>query len=132
MPLLSEALQPFLQSEDVFHCPSDTGTDVVDDQPWVEFHTAPSMYATYKSSYFFRTEIAFKYFTSTRFKLPAEVNVLFDAAGHWHGYGDRVVENDPELAYKLRGFRYNNLYGDMHAKSLSFAQIRTAWSTKLD
>lgn len=132
MPLLSEALQPYLENYGVFHCPSDDGTDVVDDQPWVPFKSAPSLFATYGSSYFFRTEIAFKYFSQTRFQLPADINVLFDAAGHWHGSGGRVLQNDQNLGNKLRGFRYNTLYGDMHVKSVTFDRLRTAWNTPLE
>lgn len=132
MPLLSEALQPYLENHDVFHCPSDDGTEVVDDQPWVDFKSAPSLYATYGSSYFFRTEIAFKFFSQTRFQLPADINVLFDAAGHWHGTGARVEKNEQDLRNKLTGYRYGTLFGDMHVRSLAFDQLRQAWNTPLE
>ena len=132
MPLLSEALQPYLKNHDVFHCPSDDGTDVVDDQPWAEFKTSPSLYAIYGSSYFFRTEIAFKFFSQTQFKLPSDVNVLFDAAGHWHGTGGRATARDPNLFGKLKGFRYGCLFGDLHVKSVTFDRLREAWNTPLE
>ncbi|MBS1723061.1 MAG: prepilin-type N-terminal cleavage/methylation domain-containing protein [Armatimonadetes bacterium] len=132
MPLLHEALQPYIKSKDIFHCPSDDGTETVDDHPWLEFKTAPTMYSTYGSSYFFRTEIAFKLFSQTRFKLPANVNVLFDASGHWHGSGGRMMVNDPDAFNKVRGYRYSTLYGDLHVKNVNFDQLRQAWDTPLE
>ncbi len=132
MPLLSEALQPYLESHDVFHCASDDGTEVVDDHPWLDFRSAPTLYATYGSSYFFRTEIAFKYFSQTRFQLPANINVLFDAAGHWHGDGGRMRLNDSDGFNKIRGYKYNTLYGDLHVKTVAFDQLQVAWNTPLE
>jgi len=133
MPLLSEVVQPYLENADVFHCPSDDGTETVDDHPWLDFGSSPSMFATYKSSYFFRTEIAFKYFSQTMFQLPADINVLFDACGHWHGSGGRVHKNDNGQGYtdKIRGFRYSTLYGDLHVKNVTFDKLREAWNTPL-
>jgi general secretion pathway protein G len=134
MPLLCDVLMPYTRSKELFKCPGDTGTFVLDNHFPQKFYTSPSMYSTYQSSYFFRTEIAFKYFTQTRFKLPADVNVLFDGAGHWHGDGRALREDDNgETFFKLLNrYRYNTLYGDMHAKSLTFDQLQQAWSTPLE
>ncbi len=133
MPYLHEAVQPYVKSKEIFHCPADSGTKVLDDRPNIDFETSPSMYQTYGTSYFFRTEIAFKAFTQTSFRLPADINVLMDAAGHWHGDGGVMTADVNPFFFqsKLRGFRYNTLYGDMHAKSLSFDQIQVAWNTEL-
>lgn len=134
MPLLAEAIQPYLKSMAVFKCAADDGSDTVDDHPWIPFKSSPSMFSTFGSSYFFRTEIAFKLFSQTRFQLPANINVLFDAAGNWHGSGGRVVLNDGGFFYanKIRQFRYNTLYGDMHVKNVSFDRLREAWETSLE
>jgi prepilin-type N-terminal cleavage/methylation domain-containing protein len=133
MPLMSEALQPYLKSHDVFKCPSDTGTEVLDDHYPQVFKSAPSLYATYGSSYFFRTEIAFKAFSQTNFQLPAQVNVLFDGAGHWHVPERAITENDdPETAFDLiHKYRYNCLFGDMHVKSLTADGLQQAWAVQL-
>lgn len=133
MPYLHEAVQPYIKSKEVFHCPADSGTNVLDDRPFIPFQTSPSMYQTYGTSYFFRTEIAFKAFSQDRFQYPADVNVLMDAGGHWHGDGGAMTANESEFFFglKLRGYRYNTLYGDMHAKSLSFDQLQKAWLTEL-
>lgn len=133
MPYLHEAIQPYIKSKEIFHCPSDGGTQVLDDRPHISFVTSPTMYKTYGTSYFFRTEIAFKAFSQDRFQFPADVNVLMDAAGHWHGDGGMMTADvDPFFfTAKIKGYRYNTLYGDMHVKSLIFDQLQKAWNTSL-
>lgn len=147
MPLIHEALGPYVRAQQnfdsvaaaggkvatqaVFQCASDNGSKTLDSHPQIPFATSPSMYRVYGSSYFFRTEIAFKYFSSTQFQLPANVNVLFDAAGHWHGDGARLEVNDPYVGEKLRGYRYNVLFGDFHVKNQNYFQLQQAWSIEL-
>jgi prepilin-type N-terminal cleavage/methylation domain-containing protein len=133
MPMLHEVLQPYLKSHEIFHCPSDSGTQVLDTHFPQDFVTAPSMFSAYGSSYFFRTEIAFRFFTDSSFRLPADVNVLFDGAGHWHGDGRGLRKDDDSdtVIRLLEGYRYNCLFGDFHAKSLNFGQMQQAWSTPL-
>jgi general secretion pathway protein G len=133
MPLMSEALQPYIKSKEIFHCPADTGTQMLDNHFPQVFKTAPSMYKVYGSSYFFRTEIAFRQFSQTTFKLPAQVNVMFDGAGHWHVPYRALGETDDFASYiDLRSkYRYNTLFGDMHAKSLNSDQLQEAWNVEL-
>lgn len=133
MPMLHEALQPYVRSRAVFLCPSDTGTRMLDNNFPQELVSSPTLHRTYGSSYFFRTEIAFRYMSQTNFELPADVNVMMDGAGHWHGSEGPLVRDDDGLSYlrKIRGFRYNTLFGDMHAKSLNFDQLQQAWATRL-
>jgi len=133
MPFLKDVLQPYSKSQELFHCPSDSGTEVLDSHFPDSFLTAPSMYKTYGSSYFFRTEIAFRQFTDSSFQLPAETNVLFDGAGHWHGDGRGLEANDDfqTVSNLLQGYRYNCLFGDMHVKSLTYDSLQNAWATKL-
>ena len=134
MPMLHEVLQPYLKSKDVFHCPSDSGATVLDNNFPTPINAPNSVYGTFGSSYFFRTEIAFQYFTQTRFKLPADINVLFDGAGHWHGDGRALDKRDDGLTYSrlIRTYRYNCLYGDFHARGVNWDQIQAAWSTPLE
>lgn len=133
MPMMHEVLQPYVKSKDLFKCPADSGSQVLDNHFPIQLPSAPSMFKTYGSSYFFRTEIAFRAFSGTAFQSPAEVNVMFDGAGHWHGSSRRLEPNDdfPEVFKLRREFRYNTLFGDMHAKSLSFGQLQQAWATEL-
>jgi general secretion pathway protein G len=133
--MLHEALQPYLKNRGVFQCPSDTGTKLLDNHPDQDFITSPSMFRAYGSSYLFRTEIAFRFLTQTSFQLPSDINVLFDGAGHWHGDGRALQKEDtqdPQTYFGLiRGYRYNTLFGDMHAKSLTRDALDRAWATPL-
>ena len=133
MPMMHEVLQPYLKSKEVFRCPADNGSSILDNHFPVPLPSAPSMYATYGSSYFFRTEIAFRQLTGTSFQFPADINVMFDGAGHWHGSTRRLESNDqfPEIMEIRRQYRYNTLFGDMHVKSLSFGQLQQAWAVDL-
>lgn len=133
MPMMNQVLQPFIKSNEIFHCPSDTGMQVLDTNFPMTFYASPTMYAMYGTSYFFRTEIAFKFFSEEQFKLPANVNVLFDGGGQWHGSGRALQpSDDPDTAASLlQGYRYNCLFGDMHAKSLTYGAMQSAWQTPL-
>ncbi|MCU0316721.1 MAG: DUF1559 domain-containing protein [Fimbriimonadaceae bacterium] len=133
MPDLHVVLQPYAKSLDIFTCPADTGTQALDDQSWVTFPTSPSVAKVYGTSYFFRTEIAFRAYTQTQFQLPSDINVMMDAAGHWHGDGGPMAANTPmaEAFRKLRGYRYNVLFGDMRVKSLNYGQLMQAWAIDL-
>jgi len=131
MPMMQDALYPYAKSKEIFKCPSDSGTQVLDNHWPQNFLTAPSMYATYGISYFFRTEIAFRYFSQTTFELPANINVMFDGAGHWHGDGGPLTLNEQNVFGKMRGFRYNVLFGDFHAKSLTYDKYQESWDTPL-
>jgi len=133
MPMMHDALQPYAKSMGIFRCPSDSGTRVLDNHFPVAFPSAPTMHAVFGSSYFFRTEIAFRAMQQTSFKLPADVNVMFDGAGHWHGSKRALEPGDNYDAFLdlTRGYRYNCLFGDMHVKSLHYHQIQNAWDVDL-
>lgn len=133
MPMLHEVLQPYVKSRDVFRCPSDVGIDVLDFNYPLTLPSQPSTYNLYGSSYFFRTEIAFRQYMQSSFRLPAQVNVLFDASGSWHG-STRMLHYDDDYStylYLTRGYRYNTLFGDFHAKSISFDAMQDAWAVEL-
>ncbi len=133
MPMLHEVLQEYVKSRQVFRCPSDTGTDTLDHNFPKEFKTSPTMFSYYGSSYLFRTEIAFRQYSDTSFRLPAETNVYFDGAGHWHGAGRGLEPDDNFETYinLSRGYRYNTLFGDFHAKSLTRGELDAAWAKPL-
>ena len=133
MPLLHEVVQPYCKNRGVFQCPGDSGSRVLDNHFPTPLRADPTMHAVFGSSYFFRTEIAFRFFSQTQFQLPANVNVLFDGAGHWHGSAGAIQPTDSIETYfgKLREFRYNTLYGDFHAKSLNYDQLQQAWDVEL-
>lgn len=133
MPLMHEALFPYTKNNEIFKAPADNGTQVLDSHPYLEFPTAPSMYAVYGLSYFFRTEIAFKRMSQTTLKEPANTNVMFTAGGHWYGSKPGLIYGEPyaEGVKKRKGFRYNMLYGDFHVKSITYDEYRRLWAQDL-
>lgn len=133
MPLMQDALQPYAKSRDIFHCPSDDGSLVLDNHYPDKFVTAPSMFSVYKSSYLYRTEITFRQLSSSSMNTPADINVMFDGAGHWHGSAREIEPSDDPATYLelVKQYRYNTLFGDFHAKSLTYDQLQTAWATPL-
>lgn len=133
MPFMHEVLQPYVKSGQVFLCPSDNGTRVLDNHFPDTLNTTPSLGKAYGSSYFFRTEIAFRQFSDSSFKLPSQVNVMFDGAGHWHGSRPMLTPDDSFETFidRIRHYRYNTLFGDFHVKNLTRSQLDDAWDTEL-
>jgi len=136
MPLMHDVLQPYIKNKQVFICPADAGMELLDFSPYVAFKAAPSLASIpeYGSSYLFRTEIAFKYLTSSSFELPANINVLFDAAGHWHTSQRAARPTDTvDVQFDLFSkYRYNVLYGDLHVKNVTYDVLQQAWNIRLD
>lgn len=133
LPLLHEALQPYIKSRELFHCPSDSGTLCIDNDWPLQLPSSPTLFNTYGTSYFFRTEIAFRQMSQTSIQEVAAINVLFDAAGDWHPGAPKL---DPGDSYynvwkKLKAFRYNTLFADMHVKNISYNTMQAAWSKEL-
>jgi len=118
MPMMHEVLQPYMKSKALFQCPADTGYDV-EDFTGVPLDAYPSSYEKFGTSYNYRTEIAFRRAGEHVFRNSTELNVLFDAAGRWHG---GLIRD------KLR---YNCLHGDGHVKNLSRGQMDRLWSLPL-
>ncbi|MBM3495061.1 MAG: DUF1559 domain-containing protein, partial [Armatimonadetes bacterium] len=84
MPMIHETLQPYIRSSALFRCPSDTGYDV-EDFTGIPLDARPSSYQRFGTSYNYRTEIAFRHTGEAGMRTPADINVMFDAAGRWHG-----------------------------------------------
>ena len=119
MPRLQEALNPYVKSNEVWHCASDSGFDVLEDTGY-SMPAHPTSYDVYGTSYFWRTEITFRGCLAERMEYPASVNLLFDGHGSWHGRTQNEM-----------GKRWNILYADGHAKSANRPQYDEAWATPL-
>jgi len=137
MPMFHEIVMPYVKSKEIFKCPSDTGTELLDNNLSIKFRAAPSIFGTpgYGSSYFFRTEIAFRNLAAASLPLPANVNVYFDGAGHWHSSARAATERDLQngtIGFLLSDYRYNCLYGDLHVKNVSYAKMQEAWAVPVD
>jgi len=135
MPFLQDILAPYLHSQDIWRCPSDTGYTELDISSYNGGTTIPldagnSSYNKFGTSYLYRTEIAL---LGTRYgslvayeKNPpyaahegAEVNVLMDGNGSWHG-GLLVSQK-----------RYDELMGDGHVINQNITQFGQTWELSL-
>lgn len=133
MPLMQTVLEPYLKGGQVFHCPMDSGTLVLDDHFPLAFVGNPTDFTTFGSSYLYRTELTEKQKTGTSVQAPSTINVYFDAAGYWHGSTGEALPTDDATTFlrKSDGYRYNTLFGDMHVRSLSQGATLQAWSNPL-
>jgi hypothetical protein len=137
LPLLQVPLSAYASSPDIFHCPQDSGGMVMENtfgqSGLTTFITAPSMYANYGSSYLFRTEIMFRSLSQKGYWPPANVAMLFDGYGHWHG-GTQPLRDTMDFRQGnslVNTYRYNVLYGDNHIRSLDFYELRGSWNVRL-
>ncbi len=125
LPHIQDVLAPYVKSKEMFHCPADFGFDFEDfthleiDPTGNPKDAYPSSFQKFGTSYYYRTEIAAVHAGQQTFQTPAEVNVLFDGAGDWHG-----TSIPPS-------WRYNVVFGDGHAKSETFDQLQALWAQKL-
>lgn len=123
--MIHVVLQPYGKSKEIFHCPADTGFDLEDftgleiDPFGNPKNARPSSYQKFGTSYYYRTEIAARVAGEATFQRPAEVNVLFDGAGHWHGSLFPSVQ------------RYNTVFADGHTKNLTRLQLDNFWASPL-
>jgi general secretion pathway protein G len=131
LPLMQDLLNPYLNDYKVWECPADKG-QLVDDVSFENLNTTPSSFRTYGSSYYYRTELTVMQFTSTNLGDISGINVYFDGSGAWHTGADilRPGDTPQDFDKKLRVYRYNVLFGDLHAKNISHAQYRAAWATQ--
>lgn len=93
---LPNVMSAFVKDRELWHCPADTGLDIggmAEDIP-IEAH--PSCFAVYGMSYAYTTLLVLQNQTVTGVRAwsklppysehdPAEIVVLSDSSGHWHG-----------------------------------------------
>jgi len=116
MPFLHGVVDPYVRNSNIWHCPSDTGYDTLEDSG-LPLPGTPTAYEAFKTSYMWRTEICFRLSTQDSLPDPVWVNVLFDGHGKWHG----------GMAHHRR--RWNVLFGDLHVKSVDRTGWEKAWAT---
>jgi len=130
---LRDILMPYLQNNEIWHCPSDSGYTELDISAYdgfggVPLDATPTAYQKYQTSYLYRTEIALlhtPYGSLTAYDAvgnaheSSEVNVLMDGNGSWHG-GLLVSQK-----------RYNELMGDGHVINQNVAQFGETWKLQI-
>ncbi len=116
--MIQEVLQPYVKSKELFRCPADTGFDT-EDFTGLPLDATPSSYEKFGTSYYYRTEIALRHAGEMSFQYPAQVNVLFDGAGRWHG------------SLFPSSQRYPTLFADGHVKVLNRSVLDDLWASPL-
>ena len=123
IPFLQDALKPYANATEVFHCPADTGFDVDElsgnplDPLGKPPNARPSSYAKFGTSYYYRTELAAKHISESTVHSPSNLLILVDGSATWHGYSQGP----------FKSLRSNVLFADGRVKSLSFDQELDAW-----
>jgi general secretion pathway protein G len=123
--MMQDVLQPYVKSKELFHCPADTGFDTEDftglfiDPTGTPPNANPSSYQKFGTSYYYRTEIAYRHASDSSIQRPAEVNVLFDGAGKWHG------------SLFPPSQRYCVLFADGHTKNITRDLLDQLWAQPL-
>ncbi len=129
MPLLPVALDVYTESREVWRCPADSGFDFLDLQQdregnLIPLPARPTEFGKYGMSYMYRTSLTLEHARfgtfSTRKVIsmdgktynPAQVWVLADSFGGWHG-GHRFAEK-----------RFTTLFGDGHCAVLTGDQFQ--------
>lgn len=129
---LQKIMVPYTQNPEIWHCPSDSGYTELDISEYagngIPLDATPTAYQKYQTSYLYRTEIALlhtsygslvAYDRSGTAHEGAEVNVLMDGNGSWHG------------GYLVSQKRYNELMGDGHVVNQNIAQFGQTWLLQL-
>ncbi len=133
MPPLQDVLAPYLKNKEIWHCPSDSGYTELDISAYngttVPLDATPTAFeASSTRPILYRTEIALlgtrygslvAYDSNNNPHEGAEVNVLMDGNGSWHG-GSQVNQK-----------RYNELMGDGHVINQNIVQFGQTWNLRL-
>lgn len=128
MPRLQDTLKPYVHSAEVWHCPSDSGFDYPNFSAG-DLTASPSEYAQYGLSYGYRTELALRRKSLTTIAGyeryapytehgPAEINLLCDQSGRWHGTDSAG--------------RFNFLMIDGHVATVDYGRAQQIWHLSLD
>lgn len=128
-PMLVDAVYPYAKSREIFHCPQDVGLHVVESGFPQALELSPSAFGVSGMSYEYRTQLGLDAVSDTRLEHPAEVNLLADMAGHWHGSTRALTATDTFDGYSenVPGYRYDVVFADGHVRLLNHAGMEGAW-----
>lgn len=122
LPLLTEVLAPYVKNREIWHCPSDTGGELLIPAP-------SSAFESFGSSYDYGAELALthKLFATGGYRNGVEVGtgeiaVSGDLSGQWHDCGSKDLDD----------LRFNYLMGDGHVRRLTWDQRVEASKISLD
>ena len=133
MQPLQDVLAPYIKNKDLWRCPGDSGYTQLDISAYegntvIPLNATPTAFDAFHTSYLYRTEIALlhtpygslvAYDSNNVAHEGAEVNVLMDGNGSWHG---GILVNQK---------RYNELMGDGHVVNQNIVQFGQTWDLQL-
>lgn len=129
-------LQPYIKNSEIWRCPADTGFDYADTKVPIPLNARPSSFAVFGTSYYYRTELALRRrrnLTAFETKPPytrheaADINMIFDGKGTWHGGG----QGDNIKSEEWRKGRYNVLMADGRVTYMTADEFNAAWSLRM-
>ncbi len=125
---LQKIMKPYVQNPALWRCPSDGGYKELDISAvnglGIPLDATPTAFDKFQTSYLYRTEIALLHTpyggltasdSAGTVHEGAEVNVLMDGNGSWHG---GLLVNQK---------RYNELMGDGHVVNQNISQFNQTW-----
>ncbi len=128
---LPNVMSAFVKDRELWHCPADTGYDKTGLNENIPLDAHPSCFEVYGMSYAYTTLLAVQGQTLTSVRAwsrkppysehdPADIPLLSDAVGHWHGGTDpkderlnlvmldgHVITVDEERSAKLQRIIFN-------------------------
>ncbi|GAB4468988.1 MAG: hypothetical protein OHK0029_41510 [Armatimonadaceae bacterium] len=134
MPFLPTGLATYTRNQEVWRCPGDKGYAIAElwegERLDIQLVAHPTAFEKFTMSYHYNTALPLYKQTLSGVEVydPEEhgtmygassVPILWDAAGDWHGGPQRSE------------YRYAMLFGDGHAKSLSYSQAEVFWLRQL-
>ena len=135
LPVLRDILNPYTKNNEIWHCPSDTGTNGTGADygrnmlgEWVSFPVRPTAFAYFGTSYHYRLAIAlaqvnypatclFGEYPDVQQKGSAELSVLTDSGWLWHDKQENPLDT-----------RWNSLLADGHVQSGNHIFHFKTWS----
>lgn len=129
-------LQPYIKNSEIWRCPADTGFDYTDTKIPIPLKARPSSFDVFGTSYYYRTELTLRRrrnLVAYEAQPPytehgaAEINMIFDGKGTWHGDG----QGDNIKSEEWRKGRYNVLMADGHVTYMTADELNAAWSLKM-
>ena len=113
--LIQDVLQPYVQSKQVFACPSDVGFENFENI-YMAAGAAPTSYLQYGTSYYYGTGFAACHTHESSIKSSVATSLMYEPVGFWHGSLSPVA------------LRYNILFADGHVKNISETQWQSSRS----
>ncbi|MGI4791248.1 MAG: hypothetical protein ACRYFS_20665 [Janthinobacterium lividum] len=107
--LLPNIMEGYVKDRQLWHCPSDNGFDMTGQHENIPLDASPSAFQAFGMSYAYTTQLALEGQTISSVRAwshespysehsPADVPLLYDMVGHWHG---STAQSDERLNFVM-------------------------------